>query len=194
MFWSGSPCRAPTLRLGLGCACCRHYMADRLLSVGSSWLEGAVLEQIGLCFPNRLPQQMLRSLSTSEELQRQFHMHQLQQLDKLLLEQEDEEEQGLEEEEVRARERVGEQEKTRPKKSPRALEILLSLRRKRRKRRLRKNYLSKIQVQQFLYWSCHHAAGRSLHSATCTIPESAFPQNSVMPLTASPISTTRVRR
>ena len=39
-------------------------MADRLLSLGSSWLEGAVLEQIGLCFPNRLPQQMLRSLST----------------------------------------------------------------------------------------------------------------------------------
>ena len=108
VFWSGRPCRAPTLRLGLGCARCRHYMADRLLSLGSSWLEGAVLEQIGLCFPNRLPQQMLRSLSTSEELQRQFHVYQLQQLDKLFLEQEDEEEQGLEEEEVRARERVGE--------------------------------------------------------------------------------------
>ena len=92
----------------LGCARCRHYMADHLLSLGSSWLEGAVLEQIGLCFPNRLPQQMLRSLSTSEELQRQFHVYQLQQLDKLFLEQEDEEEQGLEEEEVRARERVGE--------------------------------------------------------------------------------------
>ena len=83
-------------------------MADRLLSLGSSWLEGAVLEQIGLCFPNRLPQQMLRSLSTSEELQRQFHVYQLQQLDKLFLEQENEEEQGLEEEAVRARERVGE--------------------------------------------------------------------------------------
>ena len=92
----------------LGCARCRHYMADRLLGLGSSWLEGAVLEQIGLCFPNRLPQQMWRSLSTSEELQRQFHVYQLQQLDKLFLEQEDEEEQGLEEEEVRARERVGE--------------------------------------------------------------------------------------
>ena len=59
-------------------------------------------------FPNRLPQQMLRSLSTSEELQRQFHVYQLQQLDKLFLEQENEEEQGLEEEAVRARERVGE--------------------------------------------------------------------------------------
>jgi hypothetical protein len=74
-----------------------------------------VLEQIGLCFPNRLPQLMLQSLSTSEELQRQFHVYQLQQLDRLLLQQEDKEEQGLEEEEVRARRkgRIGEQEKTR---------------------------------------------------------------------------------
>ncbi|KAB0397887.1 hypothetical protein E2I00_004516 [Balaenoptera physalus] len=88
----------------------QHYMADRLLSVGSSWLEGAVLEQIGPCFPNRLPQQMLRSLSTSEELQRQFHVHQLQQLDKLLLEQEDEEEQGLEEEEEEEEEEEAEKE------------------------------------------------------------------------------------
>ncbi|XP_045699196.1 cullin-9 [Phyllostomus hastatus] len=77
----------------------QHYMADRLLSLGSSWLEEAVLEQIGPCFPSRLPQQMLQSLSTSEELQRQFRVYQLQRLDKLLLEQEDEEEQGLEEEE-----------------------------------------------------------------------------------------------
>lgn len=67
------------------CVRCRHYMADRLLSLGSSWLEGAVLEQIGLCFPNRLPQQMLRSLSISEELQRQFHVYQLQRLDQELL-------------------------------------------------------------------------------------------------------------
>ncbi|XP_065742436.1 cullin-7 isoform X4 [Phocoena phocoena] len=67
----------------------QHYMADRLLSVGSSWLEGAVLEQIGPCFPNRLPQQMLRSLSTSEELQRQFHVYQLQRLDQELLKLED---------------------------------------------------------------------------------------------------------
>ncbi|XP_069879789.1 cullin-9 isoform X1 [Dipodomys merriami] len=73
----------------------QHYMADRLLSLGSSWLEGAVLEQIGLCFPNRLPQLMLQSLSTSEELQRQFHLFQLQQLDRVLLEQEDKEGQGL---------------------------------------------------------------------------------------------------
>ncbi|XP_040585527.1 cullin-7 isoform X2 [Mesocricetus auratus] len=67
----------------------QHYMADRLLSVGSSWLEGAVMEQIGLCFPNRLPQQMLQSLHTSEELQRQFHVYQLQQLDQELLKLED---------------------------------------------------------------------------------------------------------
>ncbi|KAM6185286.1 cullin-9 [Rhynchocyon petersi] len=75
------------------------YMADRLLGLGPSWLEGAVLEQIGPCFPNRLPQQMLQTLSTSEELQQQFHLFQLQQLDKLLLEQGDEEEQRPEEEE-----------------------------------------------------------------------------------------------
>ncbi|XP_037375639.1 cullin-7 isoform X1 [Talpa occidentalis] len=69
----------------------QHYMADRLLGVGTSWLEGAVLEQIGPCFPNRLPQQMLRSLSTSEELQRQFHVYQLQRLDQELLKLEDSE-------------------------------------------------------------------------------------------------------
>ncbi|KAM5286214.1 cullin-9 isoform 1-T1 [Hipposideros larvatus] len=88
----------------------QHYMADRLLSLGSSWLEGAVLEQIGPCFPNRLPQQMLRSLSTSKELQRQFHVYQLQQLDKLLLEQQSEEEEGLEEEEEEEEEEEAEKE------------------------------------------------------------------------------------
>ncbi|XP_036909069.1 cullin-7 isoform X2 [Sturnira hondurensis] len=67
----------------------QHYMADRLLSLGSSWLEGAVLEQIGPCFPGRLPQQMLQSLRTSEELQRQFHVYQLQRLDQELLKLED---------------------------------------------------------------------------------------------------------
>uniref|UniRef100_A0A4X2KEC8 Cullin 9 n=1 Tax=Vombatus ursinus TaxID=29139 RepID=A0A4X2KEC8_VOMUR len=59
----------------------QYYLADRLLSLGPSWLERAVLEQIGLCFPNRLPQQMLSSLSTSEELQHQFHLFQLEQID-----------------------------------------------------------------------------------------------------------------
>ncbi|XP_006882030.1 PREDICTED: cullin-7 [Elephantulus edwardii] len=63
----------------------QHYMADRLLGLGPSWLEGAVLEQIGPCFPNRLPQQMLQSLSTAEELQHQFHVYQLQRLDQELL-------------------------------------------------------------------------------------------------------------
>ncbi|XP_010615959.1 cullin-9 isoform X3 [Fukomys damarensis] len=82
----------------------QHYMADRLLSLGPSWLEEAVLEQIGLCFPNRLPQLMLQSLRTSEELQRQFHLSQLQRLDWLLLEQGDQEEQDLEEEEVKEQE------------------------------------------------------------------------------------------
>nr|XP_012304107.1 cullin-7 isoform X4 [Aotus nancymaae] len=67
----------------------QHYMADRLLGVVSSWLEGAVLEQIGPCFPNRLPQQMLQSLSTSKELQCQFHVYQLQRLDQELLKLED---------------------------------------------------------------------------------------------------------
>uniref|UniRef100_A0A4X2KCB6 Cullin 9 n=1 Tax=Vombatus ursinus TaxID=29139 RepID=A0A4X2KCB6_VOMUR len=71
----------------------QYYLADRLLSLGPSWLERAVLEQIGLCFPNRLPQQMLSSLSTSEELQHQFHLFQLEQIDQQLLEQEEDEEQ-----------------------------------------------------------------------------------------------------
>ena len=64
-------------------------MEDCLLGVGSSWQEGAMLEQISPCFPNRLPQQMLRSLSTSEELQRQLHVYQLQRLDQELLKLED---------------------------------------------------------------------------------------------------------
>lgn len=90
-----------------GCVCCRYYMADRLLSLGSSWLEGAVLEQIGLCFPNRLPQLMLQSLRTSEELQRGFLLFQLQQLDRQLLEQGEQEEWKLARLEVRAREESG---------------------------------------------------------------------------------------
>ncbi|XP_075782038.1 cullin-9-like isoform X2 [Pelodiscus sinensis] len=64
----------------------RYYLGDRLLAQGSVWLERAVVEQLGLCFPNRFPQQMLKSLSESEELQQQFHLFQLQQLDQHLLE------------------------------------------------------------------------------------------------------------
>ncbi|XP_049748576.1 cullin-9 isoform X1 [Elephas maximus indicus] len=104
----------------------QHYMADRLLGVGPSWLEGAVLEQIGPCFPNRLPQQMLQSLNTSEELQRQFHLFQLQQLDKLLLEQEDEEERRLEEEEEEEKEEDTENELFAEDPSPTVSILVLS--------------------------------------------------------------------
>uniref|UniRef100_A0A672UNN5 Cullin 9 n=1 Tax=Strigops habroptila TaxID=2489341 RepID=A0A672UNN5_STRHB len=64
----------------------RHYLGDRLLVQGPSWLEGAVVEQIGLCFPSRFPQDMLSNLAESEELQRQFRLYQLQEQDKRLLE------------------------------------------------------------------------------------------------------------
>ncbi|KFQ92073.1 Cullin-9, partial [Nipponia nippon] len=64
----------------------RHYLGDRLLAQGPSWLEGAIVEQIGLCFPSRLPQEMLRNLAESEELQQQFYLFRLQEQDKRLLE------------------------------------------------------------------------------------------------------------
>ncbi|KAJ6666989.1 hypothetical protein lerEdw1_018991 [Lerista edwardsae] len=64
----------------------RYYLGDRLLSQGKTWLECAVVEHIGLCFPNRFPQQMLKNLSELEEQQQQFHLFQLQQLDQHLLE------------------------------------------------------------------------------------------------------------
>ncbi|XP_014818000.1 PREDICTED: cullin-9-like [Calidris pugnax] len=64
----------------------RHYLGDRLLAQGPSWLEGAIVEQIGLCFPSRFPQQMLSNLAESEELQQQFHLFQLQEQDRRLLE------------------------------------------------------------------------------------------------------------
>uniref|UniRef100_A0A8D2L888 Cullin 9 n=1 Tax=Varanus komodoensis TaxID=61221 RepID=A0A8D2L888_VARKO len=64
----------------------RYYLGDRLLSQGKTWLETAVVEHIGLCFPNRFPQQMLKNLSELEQQQQQFHLFQLQQLDKHLLE------------------------------------------------------------------------------------------------------------
>ncbi|KAL7987294.1 hypothetical protein Chor_006213, partial [Crotalus horridus] len=40
----------------------RYYLGERLLSLGNTWLEFAVVEQIGLCFPSRYPQQMLKNL------------------------------------------------------------------------------------------------------------------------------------
>ncbi|XP_033916257.1 cullin-9 [Melopsittacus undulatus] len=64
----------------------RHYLADRLLLQGPSWMEAAIVEQIGLCFPSRFPQAMLSNLAESEELQRQFRLYQLQEQDKQLLE------------------------------------------------------------------------------------------------------------
>lgn len=44
------------------------------------------MEQIGLCFPSRFPQEMLSNLAESEELQQQFYLFQLQERDKQLLE------------------------------------------------------------------------------------------------------------
>ncbi|NWI98204.1 CUL9 protein, partial [Pitta sordida] len=64
----------------------RHYLGDRLLTQGPSWLEGGIVEQIGLCFPSHFPQDMLSNLAESEELQRQFCLFQLQEQDKRLLE------------------------------------------------------------------------------------------------------------
>ncbi|KAM3854465.1 cullin-9-like [Vipera latastei] len=64
----------------------RYYLGDRLLSQGKTWLESAVVEHIGICFPNRFPQQMLKNVSEMEQQQQQFHLFQLQQLDKQLLE------------------------------------------------------------------------------------------------------------
>ncbi|XP_010894542.2 cullin-9 isoform X1 [Esox lucius] len=62
----------------------RYYLGDRLLGQGKLWLENAVIMQIGTCFPNRFPQQMLKNISESEELQQEFHLYRLQQLDKTL--------------------------------------------------------------------------------------------------------------
>ncbi|XP_053568749.1 cullin-9 [Bombina bombina] len=59
----------------------RHYMADRLLSLGPCWLENSVVDQIGICFPNRFPQQMLRNLQEAKDLQRDQHLFTLQELD-----------------------------------------------------------------------------------------------------------------
>lgn len=66
---------------------CRYYLGDRLLAQGNAWLESAVIDQIGSCFPSRFPQQMLKNLSESTELQQEFHLYRLQQLDRSLQEQ-----------------------------------------------------------------------------------------------------------
>lgn len=45
-----------------------------------------MIEQIGSCFPSRFPQQMMKNLSESAELQQEFHLYRLQQLDQSLQE------------------------------------------------------------------------------------------------------------
>uniref|UniRef100_A0A6I8NHB0 Cullin 9 n=1 Tax=Ornithorhynchus anatinus TaxID=9258 RepID=A0A6I8NHB0_ORNAN len=79
----------------------RYYLGERLLGPGPCWLEEAVLDQIGLCFPNRLPQQMLSGLRAAAELQRHFRLFRLQLFDRRLLErgQEEGDEPAEEEEE-----------------------------------------------------------------------------------------------
>ncbi|XP_077351979.1 cullin-9 isoform X2 [Festucalex cinctus] len=62
----------------------RYYLADRLLAHTNVWLEAFVVEQLGSCFPNRFPQQMLKNLSESSDLQSDFHLYRLQQLDRAL--------------------------------------------------------------------------------------------------------------
>ncbi|XP_054874354.1 cullin-9 isoform X2 [Amphiprion ocellaris] len=64
----------------------RYYLGDRLLAQGNVWLESAVIDQIGSCFPSRFPQQMMKNLSESAELQQEFHLYRLQQLDRRLQE------------------------------------------------------------------------------------------------------------
>ncbi|KAM4695372.1 cullin-9 [Discoglossus pictus] len=59
----------------------RHYLADRLLSLGPCWLEDSVVDHIGICFPNRFPQQMLKNLQEAKDLQREQHLFSLQELD-----------------------------------------------------------------------------------------------------------------
>ncbi|KAM9365042.1 LOW QUALITY PROTEIN: cullin-9 [Pholidichthys leucotaenia] len=84
----------------------RFYLGDRLLSRGNVWLEYAVVDQIGSCFPGRFPQQMLKNLSESVELQREFHLYRLQQLDWSLRDQMMEEEWVESEEDDEAEVRV----------------------------------------------------------------------------------------
>uniref|UniRef100_A0A3Q0R3E8 Cullin 9 n=1 Tax=Amphilophus citrinellus TaxID=61819 RepID=A0A3Q0R3E8_AMPCI len=78
----------------------RYYLGDRLLAQGNVWLENAVVDQIGSCFPSRFPQQMLKNLSESAELQQEFHLYRLQQLDRNLQEQDQEWAESEEEAEV----------------------------------------------------------------------------------------------
>ncbi|XP_040286807.1 cullin-9-like isoform X2 [Bufo bufo] len=68
----------------------RHYLADRLLSLGPCWLENSVVDHIGICFPNRFPQQMLKNLEEAKDLQREEHLYRLQERDRAVLSEEEE--------------------------------------------------------------------------------------------------------
>lgn len=83
-----SPCRdAPAAGSDIALSLFRYYLGDRMLAQGNVWLETAVVDQIGSCFPSRFPQQILKNLSESAELQQEFHLYRLQQLDRCLQEQ-----------------------------------------------------------------------------------------------------------
>ncbi|XP_069624318.1 cullin-9 isoform X1 [Ranitomeya imitator] len=70
----------------------RHYLADRLLSHGPCWLENMVVDHIGICFPNRFPQQMLKNLQEGKDLLKEEHFYRLQERDREVLSEENEEE------------------------------------------------------------------------------------------------------
>ncbi|XP_066451544.1 cullin-9-like isoform X2 [Eleutherodactylus coqui] len=76
----------------------RHYLADRLLSLGPCWLESSVVDHIGICFPNHFPQQMLQDLQEAKDLQREEHLFQLQERDRGVLSEEDDKEEMVVEE------------------------------------------------------------------------------------------------
>ncbi|XP_073527740.1 cullin-9-like [Phyllobates terribilis] len=78
----------------------RHYLADRLLSLGPCWLENTVVDHIGICFPNRFPQQMLKNLQEAKDLQKEEHLYRLQERDREVLSEENEEDEDQEEEMV----------------------------------------------------------------------------------------------
>ncbi|KAM3930738.1 cullin-9-like [Leptodactylus fuscus] len=70
----------------------RHYLADRLLSLGPCWLENSVADHIGICFPNRIPQEMLKNLQEAKDLEREEHLYRLQERDRGVLSEEVDEE------------------------------------------------------------------------------------------------------
>ncbi|XP_075060626.1 cullin-9 isoform X2 [Mixophyes fleayi] len=86
----------------------RHYLADRLLTLGPCWLENSVVDHIGICFPNRFPQEMLKNLQEANILQREEHLFRLQELDEGLLSEEEEEEGMVMEENMTGQDESGE--------------------------------------------------------------------------------------